>query len=63
MSSITNVEYGDKGLRVWRAYGVGGVKLISWDKLNLSENLAIPSLTDVNKEGFTGCFTPVSREV
>ena len=62
MSSITNVEYGDKGLRVWRAYGVGGGKLISWDNLNLSENLAIPSFTDVNKKVYTK-FHPCKKEV
>ena len=60
--SISNVQYDDKGLRVWRAYRIGRGKYTPWDKLNVSENSEVPYLTDVNKEGVTASFAPVKSK-
>ena len=34
VGSISNVQYDDKGLQVWRAYRIGRGKCTLWDKLN-----------------------------
>ena len=59
MSSISNVEYNDKGIHVWKAYKIGQGKLLSWEKLNIPDISGVPCLTEVNKEGVTGDFTSV----
>ena len=38
VGSISNVQYDDKRLRVWRAYRIGRGKYTRWDKLNVLEN-------------------------
>ena len=63
VSSISNVEYSDKGMRIWRAYKIGQGKLISWEKLNIPDISGVPCLTDVNKEGITEDFTSVKETV
>ena len=42
VGSISNVQYDDKRLRVWRAYRIGRGKYTPWDKLNVSENSEVP---------------------
>ena len=59
VSSISNVEYNDKGIHVWKAYKIGQGKLVSWEKLNIPDISGVPCLTEVNKEGVTGDFTSV----
>ena len=62
VSSISNVQYDDKGFRVCRAHRIGGGKCTPWDKLNVSESSEVPYLTDVNKEGATASFSPVKSK-
>ena len=40
VSSISNVQYDEKGLRVWKAYKIGAGKLIPWEKLGVPDKLA-----------------------
>ena len=62
VSSISNVQYDDKGLRVWKAYEIGPGKLIPWEKLDVPENSECPCLTDMNKDGVTGNFMSVKSK-
>ena len=32
VSTISNIEYSEEGLRVWEAYKIGPGKLIQWEK-------------------------------
>ena len=62
VSSISNVQYDDKGLHVWKAYEIGPEKLIPWEKLDVPENSECPCLTDMNKDGGTGNFVSVKSK-
>ena len=45
VSTIANVEYSDTFIRVWKAYGMGPGKKISFSKLNLPADLQTASLS------------------
>ena len=35
ISLISNIKYGKEGMTVWRAYGIGPDKLVSWNKVSV----------------------------
>ena len=45
VSTIANVEYSDTFMRVWKAYGMGPGKKITFSKLNLPADLQTASLS------------------
>ena len=45
VSTIANVEYSDTFIRVWKAYGMGKGKKITFSKLNLPADLQTASLS------------------
>ena len=48
MSTISNIEYSEEGLRVWKAYKIGPGKLIQWEKLDVQPNAEIPKLSAID---------------
>ena len=46
---LSNVEYKEEGLLVWRAYGIGDGKLIPTDKLHCPSPSDLPTLTKVTR--------------
>ena len=58
ISQISNVEYKEKGLLVWRAYGIGDGKLIPSDKLHRPSPSDLPTLTGVTLS-YSSAFTAI----
>ena len=52
VSAISNIEYTEKGLLVWRAYKIGPGKLIRWETLNIQLNVEAPLLSEVEHGSF-----------
>ena len=48
VSTISNIEYSEEGLRVWKAYNIGPGKLIQWKKLDVQPNPEIPRLSAID---------------
>ena len=48
VSTISNIEYSEEGLRVWKAYKIGPGKLIQWEKLDVQPNAEIPRLSAID---------------
>ena len=48
VSTISNIEYSEEGLRVWKAYKIGPGKLIQWEKLDVQPNAKIPRLSAID---------------
>ena len=48
VSTISNIEYSEEGLRVWKAYEIGSGKLIKWEKLGVQPNAEIPGLSAID---------------
>ena len=48
VSTISNIEYSEEGLRVWKAYKIGPGKLIQWEKLGVQPNAEIPGLSTID---------------
>ena len=48
VSTISNIEYSEEGLRVWKAYNIGPGKLIQWEKLDVQPNAEIPRLSAID---------------
>ena len=48
VSTISSIEYSEKGLRVWKAYEIGSGKLIKWEKLGVQPNAEIPGLSAID---------------
>ena len=46
---LSNVEYKEEGLLVWRAYSIGDGKLIPTDKLHCPSPSDLPTLTKVTR--------------
>ena len=60
VSAIANVEYSDTFIRVWKAYGMGPGKKISFSKLNLPTDLQTASLpTMCSAEAMSAQFCTV----
>ena len=60
VSTIANVEYSDTFIRVWKAYGMGQGKKITFSKLNLPADLQTASLsTRCSAEVISAQFCPV----
>ena len=49
ISQLSNVEYKEEGVLVWRAYGIGDGKLIPTDKLHCPSPSDLPTLTGVTR--------------
>ena len=62
VSLISNVEYDQEGLRVWKAYKISSGKLIPWKKLTVPNSSEVPRLTEVNNDGVTGDFLSVKSK-
>ena len=60
ISQLSNVEYKEEGLLVWRAYGIGDGKLIPTDKLHCPSPSDLPTLTGVTRS-YSGAFTSVKE--
>ncbi|KAL9964988.1 hypothetical protein ACROYT_G028708 [Oculina patagonica] len=48
VSAVSNIEYTDEGLIIWRAYKIGPGKLIQWEKLDVQPNMEVPVLSAVD---------------
>lgn len=48
VSTISNIEYSEEGLRVWKACNIGPGKLIQWKKLDVQPNAEIPRLSAID---------------
>ena len=48
VSTISNIEYSEEGLHVWKAYKIGPEKLIQWEKLGVQANVEIPRLSAID---------------
>ena len=48
VSTISNIEYSEEGLHVWKAYKIGPGKLIQWEKLDVQLNAEIPKLSAID---------------
>ena len=59
-SQLSNVEYKEEGLLVWRAYGISDGKLIPTDKLHYSSPSDLPTLTGVTRS-YSSAFTSVKE--
>ena len=44
VSFISNVQYSEEGLRVWRAYNIDPGKFIPWRKFDIPDKQEVPSL-------------------
>ena len=64
VSTISNIEYSEEGLRVWKAYKIGPGKLIQWEKLGVQPNAEIPRLSaiDCNTCGENAQFKTVTSK-
>ena len=60
ISQLSNVEYKEEGLLVWRAYGIGDGKLIPTDKLHCPSPSDLPTLTGVTRP-YSSAFTSVKE--
>ena len=60
ISQLSNVEYKEEGLLVWRAYGIGDGKLIPTDKLHCPSLSDLPTLTGVTRS-YSSAFTSVKE--
>ena len=60
ISQLSNVEYKEEGLLVWRAYGIGDGKLIPTDKLHCPSPSDLPTLTGVTRS-YSSAFTSVKE--
>ncbi|KAJ7372937.1 hypothetical protein OS493_015393 [Desmophyllum pertusum] len=49
VSAISNIEYADEGLCVWKSYKIGRGKLIQWEKLNVQPNAEVSGLSAVDR--------------
>ena len=57
---LSNVEYKEEGLLVWRAYSIGDGKLIPTDKLHCPSPSDLPTLTGVTRP-YSSAFTSVKE--
>ena len=48
VTTISNIEYSQEGLHVWKAYNIGPGKLIHWEKLDVQRNAEIPRLLAID---------------
>ena len=48
VSFISNMEYSEERLGVWKAYKIGPGKLIQWEKLDVQPNAEIPKLSAID---------------
>ncbi|KAL9962183.1 hypothetical protein ACROYT_G031264 [Oculina patagonica] len=64
VSAISNIEYTDEGLIVWRAYKIGPGKLIQWDNLDFQSNTELPGLSAVDSvtNGQKANFTTIQSK-
>ena len=62
VSSISNVEYDQERLRIWKAYKIGSGKLIPWNKVTMPNSSEVPCLTEVNNDDVTGDFLSVKSK-
>ena len=60
ISQLSNVEYKEEGLLVWRAYGIGDGKLIPTDKLRCPSPSDLPTLNGVTRS-YSSAFTSVKE--
>ena len=60
VSFISNIQYSEEGLRVWRAYNIGPVKFIPWRKFDVPDKQEVPSLgsSSVNSN-YEVIFSPI----
>ena len=58
ISQLSNVEYKEEGLLLWRAYGIGDGKLIPTDKLHCPSPSDLLTLTGVTRS-YSSAFTSV----
>ncbi|KAL9982266.1 hypothetical protein ACROYT_G004292 [Oculina patagonica] len=64
VSAVSNIEYTDEGLIVWRAYKIGPGKLIQWEKLDVQPNTEVPVLSAVDSvtNGQKANFTTIQSK-
>ena len=62
ISQLSNVEYEEEGLLVWRAYGIGDGKLIPTDKLRCPSPSDLPTLNRVTRS-YSSSFTSVKERL
>ena len=60
ISRLSNVEYKEEGLLVWRAYGIGDSKLIPTDKLRCPSPSDLLTLIGVTRS-YSSAFTSVKE--
>jgi len=60
ISELSNVEYKEEGLLVWRAYGIGDGKPIPTDKLRSPSPSDLPTLNGVTRS-YLSAFTSVKE--
>ena len=60
IGQLSNVEYKEEGLLVWRAYSIGDGKLIPTDKLHCPSPSDLPTLTGVTRP-YSSAFTSVKE--
>ena len=56
VSFFSNVSYEEQGMRVWRAYGIGPRKLLSWKRFSVPKVDCLPTLTVI--DGWNGPAAP-----
>ncbi|KAK2564634.1 hypothetical protein P5673_012106 [Acropora cervicornis] len=65
VSFVNNVTYEKKGMRVWRAYGIGKGKFLPWSDFQDLDNFSMPHLTVIKdtchpKQPFSAIRAPKS---
>ena len=65
VSFVNNVTYEKKGMRVWRAYGIGKGKFLPWSDFQDLDNFSMPHLTVIKdtchpKQPFSAIRVPKS---
>ena len=64
VSTVTNVEYGDGYIRVWKAYGIGPGKKIPLAKINIPANFRIAQLSSLSAdEEVSDKFCPLKSRI
>lgn len=58
VSFISNIQYSESGVKVWRAYGIGKGKSLPWSTFDFTDEDVLPSLTSSTNKPTAG-FVPI----
>lgn len=62
ISFLNNFEYTDKGIRVWRAYGIGNGELVKWTEFSLPPCNSIKKVKPADESAPEASFVVVSAK-